>query len=109
VFKKGSWFQVLFLLEQEQSIETLQLQLQLSSIPSFLFLPPPESIDKQSGCGFDGVGIWESGRVGSVVECADDLQREINVGHDVGHEGMERSKKVEVGMPCWDSMRAWSC
>jgi hypothetical protein len=40
--------------------------------------------------GFDGdivgVGIWESGRgrEGSVVQCGDNLQREINGGHDVG-------------------------
>jgi len=54
------------------------------------------------GCGFDGVGdgvgLWESGRgsEGSVVECGDDLQREIDGGHDVGYEGLERSQKVEV-------------
>ena len=54
------------------------------------------------GGGFDGdgVGLRESGRgnEGSVVECGDNLHREIDRGHDVGHDGLERSQKVEVGI-----------
>jgi hypothetical protein len=58
------------------------------------------------GGGFDedGVGLWENGRgnEGSMVKCGDDLQREINRGHDVGHDGLEKPKGCGycAGTPC---------
>jgi hypothetical protein len=47
----------------------------------------------ESGCGNEG----------SVVECGDNLQREINGGHDVGHDGLEKPKGRGgycAGTPC---------
>ena len=53
----------------------------------------------------DGVGLRESGRgnEGYVVECGDDLQREIDGGHDVGHDSLEKPKGRGgycAGTPC---------
>ncbi|KAE7999571.1 hypothetical protein FH972_003984 [Carpinus fangiana] len=65
------------------------------------------------GGGFDEdrVGLRESGcgNEGSVVECGDDLQREIDGGHDVGHDGLEKPKGQSGYCARTRSMRAWSC